>query len=130
MAKGYINEGSLVPDHIVLDMLKEHVKELGRSRGEGGVRLLLDGFPRTVSQAVEMKKLLPVHCVFVLDIPHATIVDRISNRTIHPPSGRIYNKTYNPEKNPGYDDVTGEPLGTYYNINVYRYMYIYAWRVF
>jgi len=48
--------------------------------------------------------------VLVLDIPHETIVERISNRMIHPASGRVYNQTYNPEKNEGFDDDTGEPL--------------------
>ena len=45
-----------------------------------------------------------------LDIPHQTVIDRISNRYIHPASGRTYSQDYNPEKQRGFDDITGEPL--------------------
>ena len=103
-AKAFMNDGALVPDTLVLDMLKAEVTKLDAPR------LLLDGFPRTLPQAKALQNITPVDAVLVLDIPHATIVDRISNRMIHPASGRVYNQTYNPEKVRGKDDETGEPL--------------------
>ena len=104
VAKSFMDKGDLVPDKLVLDMLQSDVTRLQRRR------LLLDGFPRTLSQANELNKFLPLDLVLVLDIPHDTIVERIASRMIHPASGRIYNQTYNAEKNRGFDDITGEPL--------------------
>jgi len=45
-----------------------------------------------------------------LDTPASVIIDRITNRWIHAPSGRVYNTTFNPPKSPGKDDITGESL--------------------
>ncbi len=45
-----------------------------------------------------------------MNVPHDAIIDRVANRLVHEPSGRVYNMTWNPPKNPGVDDVTGEPL--------------------
>jgi adenylate kinase family enzyme len=101
VAKGFIKDGALVPDGLVLNMLQGEVTKLTRQHSKPGLdapKLLLDGFPRTVPQAKSMLTFMPVHCVIVLDIPHQTIIDRISNRMIHPASGRVYNKTYNPER--------------------------------
>ena len=72
--------------------------------------LLLDGFPRTLEQATALDNSNPVDMVINLDVPTETIVERISDRWIHPPSGRIYSYSYNPPKVEGKDDVTGEPL--------------------
>jgi nucleoside-triphosphate--adenylate kinase len=104
VAKDFMRRGALVPDELVLNMLQADVQS------KQAHRLLLDGFPRNIPQADALGKFLPLQLVLVLDIPHATIVERISNRMIHPASGRIYNQTYNPEKNRGFDDLTGEPL--------------------
>ena len=103
-AKELMASGALVPDELVLDMLHTEVNKLDNPR------VLLDGFPRTLSQAEALQTFMPLNAVIVLDIPHETIIDRISNRMIHLSSGRIYNQTYNPEKNKGFDDVTGEEL--------------------
>ena len=45
-----------------------------------------------------------------LDVPRDVILERIANRMVHAPSGRVYNMNWNPPKVPGYDDVTGEKL--------------------
>ncbi|CAH8604609.1 unnamed protein product [Schistosoma mattheei] len=72
--------------------------------------LLIDGFPRTMIQAEDVQKQLPVSCVLCLDVPFEEIINRISGRYTHVPSGRTYNDNFNPPKRKGFDDVTGEPL--------------------
>lgn len=71
---------------------------------------ILDGFPRTAAQASQLDALVPVNMVVHLKTPTSIILDRIANRWVHAPSGRVYNTTFNPPKAPGRDDVTGEPL--------------------
>jgi len=71
---------------------------------------LLDGFPRTTSQASALHSALPADFVINLDVPFDVIVDRVRGRWVHLPSGRVYNEDWNPPKTPGKDDVTGEPL--------------------
>lgn len=51
-----------------------------------------------------------LNLVVELDVPESTILERIENRYVHIPSGRVYNLQYNPPKVPGLDDITGEPL--------------------
>lgn len=53
---------------------------------------------------------MPLSLVVNLDVPDRVILDRISDRWVHPPSGRVYNLSYNRPKHDGLDDVTGEPL--------------------
>lgn len=106
-AKSYMDKGALVPDQIVLDIVKDYYTKLGKD----GSPTLLDGFPRKLSQAKAMEVLdIPVDIVISLDIPSAVIVDRISKRYLHERSGRVYNLDYAPPKVPGKDDETGEPL--------------------
>ncbi|KAI9682897.1 MAG: hypothetical protein M1829_006333 [Trizodia sp. TS-e1964] len=71
---------------------------------------ILDGFPRTATQARSLDALIPINLVVHISTPHSIIVDRIAGRWIHEPSGRIYNTTFNSPKVEGFDDVTGEPL--------------------
>ncbi|KAI5847013.1 P-loop containing nucleoside triphosphate hydrolase protein [Tricharina praecox] len=71
---------------------------------------LLDGFPRTVTQAESLDKEVDMNFVVNLNVPRDVILDRIANRMVHEPSGRVYNNTWNPPQVPGYDDVTGEKL--------------------
>ncbi|KAF2468233.1 P-loop containing nucleoside triphosphate hydrolase protein [Lindgomyces ingoldianus] len=71
---------------------------------------ILDGFPRTAAQAAQLDELIPINMVVNLNTPSDIIIDRISGRWVHAPSGRVYNTTFNPPKVPGKDDVTGESL--------------------
>ena len=68
---------------------------------------LLDGFPRTVSQAEALSTQETLNSVIYLDVHFDTIIARIKNRWIHEPSGRVYNLSYNPPKVSGKDDITG-----------------------
>ena len=103
-AQRYTDSGILVPDHTMVELILSELKEVRNPYW------LLDGFPRTVPQAEALLKQEKIDMVINLDVPFQTIIDRIRERWIHPPSGRVYNESYNPPRVPGKDDVTGEPL--------------------
>jgi adenylate kinase len=71
---------------------------------------VLDGFPRTATQASQIDELIPINMVVNINTPSDIIIDRICNRWVHAPSGRVYNTTFNKPKVEGKDDVTGEVL--------------------
>ncbi|USW54055.1 Putative adenylate kinase/UMP-CMP kinase, adenylate kinase, active site lid [Septoria linicola] len=71
---------------------------------------VLDGFPRNAAQAEQLEKMVPVNMAIQLHTPTEIILDRICNRWVHPPSGRVYNTTFNAPKVQGKDDITGEKL--------------------
>lgn len=68
---------------------------------------LLDGYPRTLSQAKLLSDQQSLDAVVYLNVPFETIINRVKDRWVHAPSGRIYNLLYNPPKTPGVDDITG-----------------------
>jgi len=102
--------GGLVSNEIILQLIKETlVKKCGTENW------LLDGFPRNLEQAKLLEILLeevkqPLTHIFYLDVPEKVIYQRLKERLVHTPSGRIYNLSFNPPKVPGKDDITGEPL--------------------
>ncbi|KAI0454879.1 P-loop containing nucleoside triphosphate hydrolase protein [Xylaria acuta] len=71
---------------------------------------LLDGFPRTAVQAERLDDIVPINWVVSLQTPFEVVMERISSRWVHEPSGRVYNTTFNAPKTPGRDDITGDPL--------------------
>lgn len=105
-AKSYMEQGLLVPDALMIDVLMADATP----HIENGNSLLLDGFPRNLTQALSLDQVARIGLVVNLDIPTETIVERIADRWIHPASGRIYSYSYRPPKVRGFDDVTGEPL--------------------
>ncbi|XP_012278695.1 GTP:AMP phosphotransferase AK3, mitochondrial [Orussus abietinus] len=102
--KKHLNEGTFVPDDTMISLIGKEIESLGERNW------LLDGFPRTLSQAEKLQKLHPVSLVLNLVVPHSAILERIQSRWVHLPSGRVYNIGFNDPKVPGKDDVTGEPL--------------------
>ncbi|CAK9799333.1 GTP:AMP phosphotransferase AK3, mitochondrial [Anthophora quadrimaculata] len=100
----YVSSGKFVPDDIMISMITKEL-ELVADRN-----WLLDGFPRTLTQAEKLQKEHPVNLVLYLNVPEKVILDRVKNRWVHMPSGRVYNVGFNSPKVPGKDDVTGEPL--------------------
>ncbi|WP_223669136.1 adenylate kinase [Kangiella shandongensis] len=105
-AKQKMDAGELVSDDIIIGIVKERVKEDDCKNG-----YLLDGFPRTIPQADAMREHnIDVDYVVEIDVDHEEIVKRLSGRRVHPASGRVYHVTYNPPKEEGKDDETGEPL--------------------
>ena len=105
-AKGYMDSGGLVPDEVIIGLVKERIKESDCAKG-----FLFDGFPRTIPQADAMKEAgVAIDAVVEIDVPDEEIVKRMSGRRAHLASGRTYHVIYNPPKVEGKDDVTGEPL--------------------
>lgn len=105
-AKKIMDEGGLVSDDIIMGMVKERITE---DDCRGGY--LFDGFPRTIPQAESLKDAgVAVDAVVEIDVPDEEIINRMSGRRVHLASGRTYHVVFNPPKEEGKDDVTGEPL--------------------
>ena len=109
-AKGYMNRGELVPDNVILNMMKERLQKNDCSSG-----YILDGFPRTIPQAEGLSRLLSdinkeLNLVILLSLEDDIIVKRMGGRRIHPDSGRVYHVNFNPPKVRNKDDLTGEDL--------------------
>jgi len=97
-----IYTGLLVPDEIVIDIIL--------SKYDSKSSYLFDGFPRTINQAKILTQSISISAVLRLDIPHDTIIKRLSSRWVHLKSGRTYAYDFNPPKVTGLDDETGEAL--------------------
>ena len=105
-AKQVMDRGDLVSDEIIIGLVKERIKAADCARG-----FLFDGFPRTIPQADAMKSGgVPLEHVVEISVVDAAIIERMSGRRVHLPSGRSYHTRYNPPKAEMKDDVTGEQL--------------------
>ena len=105
-AKKVMDAGGLVSDDIILGLVEERTKEPDCANG-----FLFDGFPRTLAQADALKdKGVPIDCVVEIDVDDEEIIKRMSGRRVHLASGRTYHVVFNPPKEEGKDDETGEPL--------------------
>ncbi|MCS0589305.1 adenylate kinase [Massilia norwichensis] len=105
-AKKVMDAGQLVSDDIIIGLVKERLKDADCANG-----YLFDGFPRTIAQADAMKESgVNIDYVLEIDVPDEMIVERMTGRRTHQPSGRVYHVKFNPPKVEGQDDVTGEPL--------------------
>ena len=105
-AKKVMDSGALVSDDIIIGLVKERLTQADCTNG-----YLFDGFPRTIPQAEAMKEAgVGLDYVLEIAVPDEAIVDRMSGRRVHQPSGRVYHITHNPPKVSGKDDVTGEDL--------------------
>ncbi|KGQ36575.1 adenylate kinase [Gallibacterium genomosp. 1] len=105
-AKVLMDAGKLVPDDLIIALVKDRVAQPDCAKG-----FLLDGFPRTIPQADALKSAgITIDFVLEFDVPDEVIVERMSGRRIHQPSGRSYHIVYNPPKVEGKDDITGEDL--------------------
>jgi adenylate kinase len=106
-AKPYMEAGGLVPDALIVGMMEP---ELARNDS-----FLLDGFPRTVAQAVALDAALqslgkPLTAVVLIDASREQLVKRLTGRWTNPRTGRTYHSEFNPPKVPGVDDIDGGPL--------------------
>lgn len=105
-AKKIMDEGGLVSDDIIMGMVKARITEDDCKNG-----YLFDGFPRTLAQADALKDAgVYVDAVVEIDVPDEEIIKRMSGRRVHLASGRTYHVMFNPPKDEGKDDQTGEPL--------------------
>ena len=106
LAKEIMDAGNLVSDDVILSLVKDRIKEEDCKNG-----FLFDGFPRTIPQAdaLENQEIF-VNVVLELTLKDELIINRMSGRRVHQPSGRSYHLEFNPPEKDGLDDVTGEPL--------------------
>jgi adenylate kinase len=105
-AKKVMDAGGLVSDDIIIGLVKDRLQNPDCANG-----YLFDGFPRTIPQADAMKEAgVAIDYVVEIDVPDEAIVERMSGRRVHQPSGRTYHVKFNPPKTEGKDDVTGEDL--------------------
>ncbi len=104
--KKIMDAGELVSDDLILDIIKVRITADDCRNG-----YLFDGFPRTVAQADGMMmNNIDVEYVVELWVDDEEIIRRMSGRRIHPQSGRSYHVIFNPPRQEGRDDITGEPL--------------------
>ncbi|MGZ8218226.1 adenylate kinase [Methylomagnum sp.] len=105
-AKKIMDAGQLVSDGIILGLIKERIKADDCANG-----FLLDGFPRTIAQADGLTEMgVAIDNVIEFIVEDEEIVKRMSGRRVHPGSGRTYHVVFNPPKEDGKDDATGEAL--------------------
>ena len=109
-AKKFMTSGSLVPDEVILGMMRERIVQDDCMQG-----YILDGFPRTMPQAIGLDNLLndinqSLDSVIVINVNDDNIVERMGGRRVHLSSGRVYHIKYNPPKNDGKDNDTQENL--------------------
>ena len=104
--KTVMEEGALVTDEIIIDLVKERIKRDDCKKG-----YLFDGFPRTIPQAEALaQQNIQIDSVIEIKVEDAQIISRLAGRRVHLASGRVYHIVNNPPKQKNADDLTGEPL--------------------
>jgi len=106
-AKEYMDRGELVPDELIVQLIEETMPKDGN--------VILDGFPRTVNQALALEEMLRVKGekiskVLFFDVPDEVIIDRLSGRRVCSKCGAVYHVKYNPPKVEGVCDLCGGAL--------------------
>jgi adenylate kinase len=109
-AKRYMDAGELVPDGVIIGVILER---LGEDDARDG--FLLDGFPRTTSQADALTAEFDARerrltAVLLIDVPDDLLVQRISGRRVSRKTGRVYHVDFDPPKHEGHCDVDGSEL--------------------
>ena len=104
--KEVMDAGGLVSDDLIINLVKERIKESDCLKG-----FMLDGFPRTIPQAEALQVAgIEIDHVIEIHVDDEEIVSRLSGRRVHEASGRVYHVQYNPPKQVGCDDETGDAL--------------------
>ncbi|OYT37214.1 MAG: adenylate kinase [Desulfurococcales archaeon ex4484_58] len=103
--KKYIDKGELVPDDIVIEVVKKRLNQPDTRNG-----FILDGFPRTLNQAKALDEITQIDVAVYIYVPIEIAIERLSNRYICPKCHRIYNLKFNPPKNDLRCDYDGEKL--------------------
>ena len=101
-AKQYMDDGKLVPDSIIIDLIKERILESDAKNG-----VMFDGFPRTVPQAEALADITEVTHVIAIEVPDERIVERICGRYSCATCGAVYHDSFNPTKLDGVCDECG-----------------------
>jgi adenylate kinase len=98
-AQGHMDAGQLVPDDLVLRILKERLSHPDARSG-----FVLDGFPRNRAQAEQLEKITPLEGVISFEIPAKLLIERLSGRRLCPVCQSVYNVVTQPPKVAGYCD--------------------------
>ncbi len=104
-ADGHMRAGRLVPDELVLEILRDRLRRPDAARG-----YVLDGFPRTLAQAVALDAMARPDVVVFFELDPGELLLRLSGRRICPSCGSIYNVVSNPPRTPEHCDRDGSPL--------------------
>ncbi|MEX0856277.1 MAG: adenylate kinase [Gemmatimonadota bacterium] len=109
-AQEFMDRGDLVPDDVIVDLVRERLSNLPVDRG-----VIFDGFPRTLPQAQALDQVLPergrkVDGVLLLEAPDEVLVKRIGGRRSCPQCGRVYNVHFEPPVSEGVCDECGALL--------------------
>ena len=105
-AKSYMESGALVPDEVVIGILKERIAQEDCQNG-----FILDGFPRTVPQAQALEEMgVEIDRVVDLEVPDEKILERMGGRRVCESCGASYHLLYNPPKSPDVCDKDGGRL--------------------
>ncbi len=103
--KSYVEKGLLVPDEVVIEVLKKRLDKIQKGKG-----FILDGFPRTMEQAKMLDTITKIDVILMLDVPDWIIIERLSTRRICKNCGTVYNIRYLKPKVEGVCDKCGGPL--------------------
>ena len=109
-AKGYMEQGALVPDDLMMELIKQRLSQPDAQKG-----FLLDGFPRTVAQADGLNDILgaigsSLDRVISLEVPGNELIKRLTARWSCPKCGAIYNLISQPPRLVGICDACGTAL--------------------
>jgi adenylate kinase len=103
--KSYVEKGALVPDEVVVEVLKERLAKVPKGKG-----FLLDGFPRTTAQADTLEKIAKIDVILQLDVSDEIIVQRLTSRRLCKNCGTVYNIRFLKPKVEGKCDKCGGEL--------------------
>lgn len=103
--KGFVEKGALVPDDVVVEVLKDHLSKIPAGKG-----FILDGYPRTLDQAQKLDTVTPIEVIILLDVPDTIIIERLSSRRICRKCGEVYNVRFLKPKVEGVCDKCGGQL--------------------
>jgi adenylate kinase len=103
--KAYVEKGLLVPDKVVIEVLKQRLNNVPKDKG-----FLLDGYPRTLDQAKTLANLTTIDVILLLKVPDWIIIERLSSRRICRNCGTVYNIRFLKPKVEGVCDKCGGPL--------------------
>ena len=103
--KGYVENGLLVPNKVVTEVLKKRLASIPKGKG-----FILDGYPRTIEQAKALKKVTKIDVVILLTVPDWIIIERLSTRRICKNCGDVYNTRFLKPKVDMICDKCGGPL--------------------
>jgi adenylate kinase len=104
-ADGYMKSGALVPNDLIINLMKEKIASLGEGTG-----IIFDGFPRTVEQADALGEQIQIDLALNLDVADGELVNRLTKRRTCPKCNAVFHLEYNPPKRVGFCDKCSSVL--------------------